>query len=39
MNINKIEKYDLNLFDKQYTTCQREVCTTLDEIMVTKFKV
>ena len=36
--IGNIFKDDIALFDKQYTTCQREVCTTLDEIMVTKFK-
>jgi len=37
--IGNIFKDELELFNDQYTTCQREVCTTLDEIMITKFKL
>lgn len=37
--IGNIFEDDLVLFDKKHTTCQRDVCTTLDEIMVTKIKL
>tara|TARA_B100000927_G_scaffold106112_2_gene85866 strand:+ start:1326 stop:2309 length:984 start_codon:yes stop_codon:yes gene_type:complete len=37
--VGNIFEKDLKLFNEEWTICGKEVCTTLDEIMITKFKL
>ena len=37
--IGNIFEKDINLFNEEWTVCGKEVCSTLDEIMITKFKL
>ena len=37
--VGNIFEKDLSIFNEEWTICGKEVCTTLDEIMITKFKL
>lgn len=37
--VGNIFEDNIKLFDEEWTICGKEVCTTLDEIMITKFKL